>query len=308
MALLCVFCFKRIDRITALALTVISAVVFGFLAGFACDYFDNFIMWLSARISDKGCFSAVFFSAFDNILSLFGIDTLKDMFFYKSYGGSLLFEGDLVTGAKDLFSSGYGGKAVSSYLSGHYFLLFSLAGIAAAMSNNIKGVQKYILYTVTVAAVLSGNISILLLFIFLESPFLFLAVLLIGAAAYLTAFLLNLGMGYLISGGIAEMIMYINKPVYLFAGGVIFLAIGYFVYKYCYEKHGISDSFNIYIPTRLEPFVKALGGINNIIRYKNDALEVRNPKLVDTVSINCEINENIVEFDDKRIDELMEYL
>ena len=82
----------------------------------------------------------------------------------------------------------------------------------------------------------------------------------------------------------------------------------YFVYKFIYEKHGITDSFNAYIPTRLNSFVSALGGISNIIRFKNDGLEVRNPKLIDTVSLDCEIKENFVTTKDKRMIELKEYL
>ncbi|MDE6470875.1 MAG: PTS transporter subunit EIIC [Eubacterium sp.] len=308
MALFCVFCFNKLDKVLAMSLTMISSILFGVLLGFLLDYWDNFVMWLSQLISGKGYFSPVLFSVADNIFSLFGIDSLKYMIFYKSYGGAIIYEGEIVTGVKDLFSAGYTGQLVSSYLSGHYFLIFALVGVSTALFSNLKGIQKYILVIVTVSAVISGDISILLLFLFFESPFIFAAVLLMGALAYLAAYILDLGIGYVFSGGIIELIMYIDKAVYLLAGGVVFVAIGYFVYKFCYEKHGISDCLNIYIPTRLNNFVKALGGINNIVRYKNDALEVRNPKLIDTVTIECEINENIIKSSDKRFLELKEYL
>ena len=71
-------------------------------------------------------------------------------------------------------------------------------------------------------------------------------------------------------------------------GGVIFIALGYFVYKYCFEKYGISDCLNIYIPTRLNGVVKALGGIKNIVRFKGNDLEIRNPKLIDNLSLSCD--------------------
>lgn len=308
MALFCVFCFNKLDKILAMSLTMICSILFGILSGFLLEYWDDFVMWFSNLISGKGYFSPVLFSVSDNIFSLFGIDSLKNMIFYKSYGGSIIYEGEIVTGVKDLFNAGYTGNLVSAYLSGHYFLLFALVGVAASLFNNLKGIQKYILAVVTVGAVISGDISILLLFLFFESPFIFIAVLFIGALAYLSAFILDLGMGYVFSGGIIELINYIDKAVYLLAGGVVFIAIGYFVYKYCYEKHGISDCLNVYIPTRLNSFVKALGGISNIVRYKNDAIEVRNPKLIDTVAIECEIDENIIKSNDKRFFELKEYL
>lgn len=308
MAVLCAFCFNKLDKTLAMSLTMICSILFGVLFGFLLEYWDNFVMWLSNLISGKGYFSPVLFSIADNILSLFGIDSLKDMMFYKSYGGSLIYEGEIVTGVKDLFSAGYTGELVSSYLSGHYFLLFALVGISASLFNNLKGIQKYILAVVAVSAVISGDISILLLFLFFESPFVFLSVLFIGALAYLSAFILDLGIGYIFSGGIIELIMYMDKAVYLLAGGIVFIAIGYFVYKFCYEKHGISDCLNTYIPTRLNSIVNALGGIRNIVRYKNDALEVRNPKLIDTVAIECEIDENIIKSKDIRFLELKEYL
>lgn len=75
-----------------------------------------------------------------------------------------------------------------------------------------------------------------------------------------------------------------------------------------FEKHGISDCCNVYIPTRLNGFVTALGGMSNIIRYKDGGIFVRNPKLVDTVSVECEIDENFIKTEDERLDELREYL
>lgn len=307
-ALFCSFCFNRFDKILSMSVTMVCSILFGILIGFLLDYWTDLVMRLSELISGKSYFSPVLFTVFDNIFSLFGIDTLKEMIFYKSYGGSVVYGGEIVTGVKDLFASGYAGELVSSFLSGHYFLLFALLGISISLFTNLKGVQRYVLAAVTVCALVSGNISILLLFLFLESPFLFIAVLLIGAAAYLTAYILELGMGYVLNGGIVEMIVYADKIVYLLAGGVVFVAIGYFVYKFIYEKHGITDSFNAYIPTRLNSFVSALGGISNIIRFKNDGLEVRNPKLIDTVSLDCEIKENFVTTKDKRMIELKEYL
>lgn len=307
-ALFCSYCFNKFDKILSMSVTIISAIVFGILFGFLIDYWNNAVMSLAQMISGKSYFSAVLFSVFDNIFSLFGIDTLKDMIFYKSYGGSIIYGGEIVTGAKDLFAAGYKGDIISTYLSGHYFLLFSVLGISAAMLANLKGIQKYVLIIVGASAIISGNMGIVLLFFFLESPFLFIAVLFIGAIAYLTALILNLGVGYIFNGGVIEMIMNFDNPVYLLAGGVVFVAIGYFVYKFIYEKYGISDCLNLYIPTRLSSFVKGLGGIANIVRYKNDGLEVRNPKLIDTVKIDCEINENIVKTTDDRMIELKEYL
>lgn len=306
--LLCSFCFNRFGTVLAFAATLITCVILGILSGLASDSWNNFIMELSGFISDKAYFSPVLFGVIDNIFSLFNIDTFREMIFNNSYGGSVLMGDEIVTGVKDMLKSGYSGKLVSAYLSGHYFLLFSLSGISAALFFDLKGIQRYVLLATAVCAVISGNLTFLLLFLFLESPFLFAAVLILAGGAYLAAYVIDLGMGYLSGGGIAEMIIYSDKLVYLLAGGVVFVAIGYFVYKFVYEKHGISDCCNVYIPTRLNGFVTALGGMSNIIRYKDGGIFVRNPKLVDTVTVECEIDENFIKTDDERLDELREYL
>lgn len=306
--LLCSFSFNRFSMILALAVTVGTCVIIGILSGLVSDSWNNFIMELSGFISDKAYFSPVLFGVIDNIFSLLNVDTFREMIFNNSYGGSVLIGDEIVTGVKDMLKAGYSGKLVSTYLSGHYFLLFSLSGISAALFFDLKGVQRYVLLGTAVCAVISGNLNFLLLFLFLESPYLFAAVLILSAGAYLAAYVIDLGMGYLAGGGITEMIIYSDKLVYLLAGGVVFVAIGYFVYKFVFEKHGISDCCNVYIPTRLNGFVTALGGMSNIIRYKDGGIFVRNPKLVDTVSVECEIDENFIKTEDERLDELREYL
>lgn len=307
-ALIVSFAFNRLDRVTALCLTLILSILLGILGGFIADYWGSFVASVADVFSGKGIISAALFGAGDTFLSLFDDDTLREMFFYKSYGGSILNDTEIVTGVKDMFSEGYRGELVSTYLSGHYFVIFLLTGVSLGLFFDLKKAQKYALVVTAACAVFSGNISILILFLFLESPFLFGSVIILCAVSYAAAYALKLSMGYLHGGGIIEMIIYSDRVVYLVAGGVVFIVTGYFVYKYIYEKHGISDLCNIYIPERLTSFVRALGGIKNIIRFRGGDLEVRNPKLIDTVSVDCDIKENIVSSSDDRMRELKEYL
>jgi len=307
-SLFCVFCYNRFDLGVSLSLTIISGIIFGILLGFIFDYRNTALMWYSQLISGKGVFSSIAFSVFDTVLSLFGEDSLKDMFFYKSYGGSLLIDGDIVTGVKDLFETGYSSDLLSNYMSGHYFVMFAVIGMMLSLAGELKGVQRLALIITGVGAVISGNFTLFFIFIFLESPFLFLSSVLISALSYAAAFVLKLNIGYLHGGGIIEMIIYGDKWVYLLAGGVVFVAIGYFIFKFSIEKRGISDSENIYIPTRLNSLVKALGGVNNILRFRDGSLEVRNPKLINTIELNCEIDENVIISDDERLKELKDYI
>lgn len=306
-AIFCSYSFEKFDFVTSLVLTASASLIFGILMGYIYEYFYNQIMFFADLVSGKGVLSSALFSVSDSIFSFFGDDVFRNLFFYKSYGGSLLFNDEIVTGIKDLFSNGYNGGLLSVYLSGHYYLLFSLAGSAAALLSELKGFQKISLAAVGICAVLSGNTSLFLLFIFLESPWLFLTTLVISALCYVSANIINLNIGYHFEGGVIEMIMYGDNWVYLLAGGVVFVAIGYFMFRYTIEKRGISDRENIYIPAKLNGFVKSLGGIHNIIRFNEAGIEVRNPKIINTIDVRCDINENIIVCDDERLNELKEY-
>lgn len=308
LSLVYVYCFNHFDAWLSMIFTVLIAILAGILFGYISDYFDNFIMWLSGLISDKGVLSSTLFSALDSVFTLFNIDNFRETFFHKSFGGSLLFNGELITGVKDLYFAGYNGQLVSAYLSGHFYMLFTVAGMAGALAAELKSAQRITFLITAVCSVLSGNIFVFLLFVFLETPFLFLSAMLINILAYISAYVLNLEIGYIHNGSLIEMLINMNNTVYLIAGGIVFVCIGFFVTRYIVEKHGISDCLNIYIPTRLNRLVTNLGGIANIIRFKDSVLEVRNPKLVNTLELDCKIEENTVISNDELFAELQEYL
>lgn len=307
-SLLCVFMFNNTDKMLSMPLTIAASIIFGLLFGYVYEIWNNAAMRAADFISDKGMLSSLLYGAANSLLSVFDIDTLNEMFFYKSYGGSMLIDENIVTGVKDLFASGYSGELLSTYLSGHYFVLFAFLGMALALFSDLKGREKTVIAVCAVSCIVSGNVSLLMFFFLIESPFLFVCAVAVGTLCFLASHLLNLEMGYLSDGGLIEMFINLNNPVYLFAGGAVFVAIGYFVFKYSIEKHGISSCLNIYIPTRLNNIVSNLGGIENIIRFKDDVIEVRNPKLVNTFKFDCSIDENIVKSDDKSFLELKEYL
>ena len=147
-----------------------------------------------------------------------------------------------------------------------------------------------------------------MLFILLESPYLFLSLCAISALGYFCASIIKISAGFSFGGGIIEILFNADKYVYLITLGVVFIAIGYFVTKYFYEKYGISSLLNIYIPNKLKKTVSALGGIQNIIRFNDASIEVRNPKLVDVIQLDCEIKENNIKIKRSLIEDLKEYI
>ncbi len=308
LSLLFLYCFDRLESWLALLMTAVLSVLSGVLFGYLSGIFDNAVMAVSRFAAGKGILSAVLFSAGDSLLSLFDISSFREAFFHKSFGGSLFLNGEIVTGVKDLFSEGYSGDLISTYLSGHYYMLFAVAGIAGALFSELKSIQRITLIITAVCAVLSGNIFAFLMFIFLESPFLFLFASAVNVLSYVCAYVLNLDMGYVYNGSLFEMIINMKNGIYLVSGGIVFICIGFFVTKYVVMKHGISDCLNIYIPERLKRITENLGGIANIIRFKDDKLEVRNPKLINTLEFECEIEENEVSSNDELFNELKDYI
>lgn len=307
-ALFCAFFFEKFSAFVSLPITVVCSVIFGLCFKYISDAANNLQMNVAYSISGKGIITAVLFGVISAALSLFGNNSFADLFFYKSYGGTAIINDELVTGIKDLVAGGYNGELVSELLTGHYFLLFALAGIAFSLADELKSTQKVCLIIVAVSAVISGNIQLLILFIFLEGWHMYFSIMLMSALSFIAANLLKIQSAYLFSGSIIELFANIDKPVYLIFTGLVFVAIGFFTAKYSCLKFGISDSLNTYVPSRLNKLVNSLGGIVNIIKITDDIVEVRNPKLINNFEIDCEIKGNSVKINDEKIEELKEYI
>lgn len=307
-ALMYSYFYEHFNKYISFSVTLISSVLVGLAMSYLGDVLKDLLMSTARFVSDKGIVTAVLFSVISTILSLFGSNSFNDLFYYKSYGGTMVKDDNVITGIKDLFENGYSGEQLADYMTGHYFMLFVILGVMLALADELKAVQKVCLLITMLCSFVSGNISLALLFIFIESPFLFILITIISAVCSVTSHLLDIRMGYLFSGGIAELFTSLDKPVYFFVCAVVFVAIGYFVTRYSNVKAGISDCFNTYIPTRFNHLLGALGGIANIIKISDDVAEVRNPKLVNTFDLKCEIRENLVKVEDEKLKELGEYL
>ena len=307
-ALMYSYFFERFNKYISFSVTLLSSVVFGLAMSYLGDIFKDILMGAARFVSDKGLVTAVLFSVISTVLCLFGSNSFNELFYYKSYGGTIVKDDNVITGIKDLFENGYSGEQLADYMTGHYFLLFVILGVMLALADELKAMQKICLLITMLCSFISGDISLALFFVFLVSPFLFILITIISAICHVTAHLLDIRMGYLFSGSIVEMFGSIDKPVYFFVCAVVFVAIGYFVTRYSNIKAGISDCLNIYIPTRFNHLLNALGGIVNVIKVNDDVAEVRNPKLVNTFDLKCEIRENLVKVEDDEIKELGEYL
>ena len=295
-SLLAYYCYKNLNFVTASLLLLSSTLIFSVLCTYLYDVYNNLIMDICGFVSNKGLLSPLDFSSFEN------------MFYYKSFGSTQVINNNsIVSGAINIFKNNINSQAVITYLSGHSYLIFLIIGVFSSLIKELKGIEKAVLCIIVASSILCGNVTLFMFFVFLESPYLFLSLCVISSLGYFCASIVKISVGFSFGGGIIEIFINADKYVYLITLGIVFTAIGYFVTKYFYEKYGISSLLNIYIPKNLKNTVSALGGGQNIIRFSDTSIEVRNPKLVDEISLDCEIKENIIKIEKDIVDNLKEY-
>ncbi len=302
------FCYEKFDFYISTVILTFASIIFGILSNILYDKYIDIIMSLSSIISNKGYFTSSSFGFINTFLSAFDINDFEKMFYYKSYGFVKVIDSSVVTGAVNIFKSNIISKGTSVFLSGHYYRLFLLFGVYGVLITKLKGISKITLTVLFATMLLSGNVSLFLLFILLENPYLFIGICVVSSLAYFCADIVNLGMGFIYGGSIVEMFAYINKPVYLFSIGIVFIALGYFLTRYFWERFGFSSQENVYIPKRLKNVVNDLGCVSNILKINSDCIEVRNPKLINSINLDCEIKENKIKLDKSLIDDLKEYI
>lgn len=307
-SLLTHYCFENLKGLTAMLLTLLSVLIIAVLCTYLYDYYINVVMALASAVSDKGNLSSALFGFINTIFSPIDFSNFENMFYFKSFGSTSVDGNNIISGAVNLFQNNIKSNAVTAYLSGHSFVIFLSVGIFAKLVKKLKGLEKLMFCVIFTSLILCGNINLFMLFVLLESPFLFLSACVLAGLCYFCAAIVKISVGFAYGGGIIEILINCDKYVYLVALGTVFVAIGYFVTEYFYEKYGVSSMLNTYIPKWLEKTVASLGGIQNIIRLYDDIVEVRNPKLVDELSLDCKVNENNITLEQDLISDLKEYI
>lgn len=301
------YIFNKFPSKAAFLFTAVLSFLLGAACGYLFDLYENMLIWILNSIGNRGSVTAFLFGFLNHFFELISSD-FKTLVYEKSYGGAVFIDGAMATGAKHIFEQSVQAEAVHTFLSGRLVQLFTLPGMALAVADALKGSKKHGFILLSVCAVLSGNMTLFFIFVLLESPFLFLAAAFLSALCYLTASLLQFTAGFYENGGAVELILYLNKNYLLLLVGVAFMVLSYFLFQYCILKYDVSERANIYIPKRLQWAADALGGVHNIIRFKEEGVEVRNVKRIDTLRLDGEMKENLFCTDNPQVVELAEYL
>lgn len=287
----------------AYTLTMIAGLLLGLLLGVSYPLIKNLLMTVSAFFSGKGAL----FGAVNNLYSITFGDSLGDIFYHSDYTGSLLINGEIVTGVKELVSAENNANAlVGKYLSGKY-----LANIFIPIGTYIciyKKLEKEELNAVTLSLILSalfGNNILFYAFVFLFNPIVYMGNIFAVLIGYLSCELIDIRCGYTKDGSLIELIKYGDKWIYFLLCGIVITILSYFITRMMIAKFDIRGKR--ILPKSVKKIVTALGGEDNIERISNGKLYVKNPNLINILKIDCDIHENEVTMLYDEMNMLMEY-
>ena len=304
-----IYFYKSFSFVTASSLLTVFSLLSGILMGVLSEYATDTVTDFSSVISGKSAFASVIFSLFKTFFDFLDYKTFENLFYFKSSGGSQLIDGRIVTGISDLFSEGYRGKLLSVYVTGNYIKGFALAGLSAALCTLLRGEKRASVIILGLASLISGNAFFIILYALLCSLRFAPVILILYALSYGVSDILDLRTGFTVSGGIAELFAYLNKPLYFILVCAVIIAFSFFISRYTALKYGISAMSEVYIPNSLKQFCNALGGVGNIVSIEENKVTLRNIKRADFLKLTCEIADNAVILDStEELSRLEEYL
>ena len=283
-----VFVFKRLNLVYGFFALIISFSLLAVAAGNLSYLLTALSKSAAGLIKGRGfLFGSV--SAFSE---LFVSDELSRLFFYKSYSESLLINGEIVSGVKNIFTR-LADNSVSLYLSGKYFVsVFLSLGLLAAVFNRVHSDERLSFIILIACAVLTGDIRLLSLFVLLYNPLVYAVYLIAISASYFAAQVLDIRAGYLDNGGLIELIRYIDKPAFLIITGLVLAVTMYFAARLVIAKMDLGAE--VYYPKNARAVIEALGGGENIDYIRGEKVIVRNPNLINILTLDCDIKANTV--------------
>lgn len=302
-----VLCVDRVGEKQGLLLLSVMTLALGGLLGAAHSYYENALLWLLDKLGSSTAVSGVVFGVLNTLLRLLS-GAFEQPVYLHSAGGTVWLDGQILTGAKNIFAAKPDRLATALFLSGKGLQLFLLPGFACTLADCGKSRSKPALALFTVGCVLSGHTELFTLFLAMESPFLLLAFAGLTGGCYLVSALLGLHWGFLQNGGIVEFLLHNSSGALPYLVGVTFCVLAYFVGRYTVVRYGIAEHSCVWLPEDLRPLVQELGGLQNILAIENDGVQVRNSKRVNTLLLEGELKEDRFITDDPQIQTLKEYL
>ncbi|MDE6659080.1 MAG: hypothetical protein K2K01_03060, partial [Eubacterium sp.] len=124
------------------------------------NVYDDLLVYLANKAKNNG----VIFGVMNSIFNTFGLTDFQELIYHTSYGGAKLINGNIATGAVDIYMLKPNCDESSMYLCGRYLSVFSALGIAFS----VKKHKKEMLF-ITLFSLLTGNLTVYLLTLLLLS-------------------------------------------------------------------------------------------------------------------------------------------
>ncbi len=264
-----------------------ASLVFGFIWKYLFKLFSSLAVW----IGGAGNFGLFLYGFLNRILVIFGLHHALNGYVWKELGSF---------GEKtgDLFRFFAGDPNAGAFMSGFFLvMMFGLPAGAFAMYkasyNEYKGQSLRVLLPATLSGFLAGITEpIDFTFIFV-SPFLYLFNAVATGIAMVVASLMNIKLGFNISGGVIDYIWNFKlttNALLAIPVGLVFSALYYFVFSWYIKNRDIRTPGrypeNINVPNAIKVISTAAGSLVNVKDYNSYnqilSLELQDPSLANT--------------------------
>ena len=274
------------------------AFVFGLIHPLLNEYLNAFVK----LISQKG----FLFGSLSNLFDILFSNRFTQLFYHYGYSKTELINNGVVSGAVDIFKADENNSVISTYLTGKYFVnIFLTLGVFFALYKRLNEEVRLTFAAVCLTAILTGDVRLFSLFILIFNPVIYLAYLLAVSVSYLLPSLIKLNIGFENNGSIIELIKYGNSWGYFLISGVVLAVLMYFLSNLVMSKYKLSSG--AYYPKEVKRIISLLGNESNIKKTQNNTVIVKNPNLVNILSLDCDIKGNVVSLNEEDIELIREY-
>ena len=303
LGVLSVLITKKSKKTFSFVILLCTNILLSFSFGMLYPYLMNFLRGFSMLIGSKGYIFGVVKNIYDMAVS----DKFTDLFYYSSFSQTEIINNKAVSGAVNIFLQNHDSSVVSRYLTGEYFVcIFLSIGMLFALYNKVHLDIRIALILTVFTSVLTGDIRLFSLFLFLLSPVLYSGFLLCVLFSYVAASLLKLSIGFEAMPSVIQLFKYINSPAYFFITGFVLGLLSYFTARLIILRFNIS--WGNYYPENVRSIITALGGEANIVKINFDTLTVKNVNLVNILLLDCNISGNNVLLNERDFGLIKEYL
>lgn len=246
---------------------IISSLVYlivGILMFYIWPPVQRGISALGNLVLNSGYIGTWIYGIIERALIPFGLHHVFYIPFWQtSVGGTAMIDGNLVSGAQNIFFAELASKTTQAFsvsatrfMAGKFpFMIFGLPGAALAMYKNARSEKKKavggLLISAALTSVLTGITEPLEFTFLFVAPFLYAIHCVFAGLSYMLMHIFNVGVGMTFSGGIIDMVLFgvmqgnaKTNWIWIVIVGAVYFFLYYFVFNFIIKR------FNLKTPGR----------------------------------------------------------